>query len=422
MVAKIESGKSIRGILYYNEDKVAILDARLIMASGFAGDIEKMNFSQKLNRFKHLTDLNAAVKTNALHISLNFDASDKFNNEKLQQIASEYMERIGFGDQPFLVYRHEDSAHPHIHIATTNIQKDGQRIDVHGIGYRLSEPARKEIEIKYGLVRAEGREMKQGRGLRPAIYGDKPTKQQIAGIVTGVMRQYHYTSFEQYNAILELFNIKADRGAEGTRMFENKGLLYSILDHKGKQIGIPVKASQIYYKPTLGNLEKRFEAGKKKREPHKQEMKELIDHLFFRFRYLSEARFREELLKDRIDVVFRSSEKGQLYGVTYIDHANKTVFNGSDLGKVYSARALSLRFEKAQDNLSLSQDKTKLSWKQDAESLQIHQPTCLKLPDRTGFLETLMAQTQAERSFKVPKRRKKRKKGRIIDQDQQLTL
>ncbi|MCX2492626.1 relaxase/mobilization nuclease domain-containing protein [Pedobacter sp. PF22-3] len=137
MVAKIESGKSIRGILHYNEDKVASLDARLIMASGFAADIKKMNFSQKLNRFKHLTGLNAAVKTNALHISLNFDASDKLDNQKLQQIALEYMKRIGFGDQPFLVYRHADSAHPHIHIVTTNIQKDGERIDIHGIGYRF---------------------------------------------------------------------------------------------------------------------------------------------------------------------------------------------------------------------------------------------------------------------------------------------
>ena len=205
-----------------------------------------------------------------MHISLNFDATDKLDNRKLQYIASVYMERIGFGDQPFLVYRHEDSAHPHIHIATTNIQKDGERIDIHGIGYRLSEPARKEMEIKYGLTEAEGREMKQGERLRAAIYGGKPTRQQISNIVTRVMRQYHYTSFAEYKAVLEQFNIKADRGAENTRMFENKGLLYSILDHKGEQIGIPVKASQIYCKPTLDNLEKRFKTGRKKGNRIKQ--------------------------------------------------------------------------------------------------------------------------------------------------------
>lgn len=420
MVAKIESGKSIRGVLHYNENKVENGEAALILASGFAGDIEKINFSQKLNRFKRLTDLNAAVKTNALHISLNFDPSDKLDNGKLQQIAAEYMERIGLGDQPFLVYRHEDCAHPHIHIATTNIQKDGERIDIHGIGYRLSEPARKEMELKYNLTKAEGRELKQGQRLRPAVYGEKPTRQQISNIVTGVMRQYHYTSFEQYKAILEQFNIKADRGAENTRMFRNNGLLYSILDHKGVQVGVPIKASEIYAKPTLKELEKRFEAGKKKREPHKAELKELIDHLFFKFGHLSWSRFQQELLKNSVDVVFRSSDKGQLYGVTYIDHKNKTVFNGSDLGKIYSAKALTERFEKAAQNLSLDQIQQKFNHK--TETLQIPSLTYLNLPQQTSFLETLLAAEKQESGIRVPKRRKKRKKGRIIEQDQQLTL
>lgn len=420
MVAKIESGKSIRGVLHYNENKVETGDATLILASGFAGDIEKMSFIQKLKRYEHLTSLNTAVKTNALHISLNFDPSDKLDNQKLQQIASEYMERIGFGDQPFLVYRHDDSAHPHIHIATTNIQRDGQRIDIHGIGYRLSEPARKEMEVKYGLTKAEGREMKQDQRLRAAIYGEKPTRQQISNIVTGVMRKYHYTSFEQYKAILEAFNIKVDRGAEHTRMFQNKGLLYSILDYKGEQVSVPIKASQIYCKPTLNELEKRFEAGKKKREPHKAELKSLLDQLFFKFEHLSRVQFQKELLKNSTDVVFRNSEKGQTYGVTYIDHRNKTVFNGSDLGKSYSAQTLTRRFEKAVTNLSVSPHKLQQQVK--IETQQIHPPTYLKLPQQTNFLETLLANTQVESGIKVPKRKKRRKKGRIMEQDQQLTL
>lgn len=52
MVAKISSGKSIRGMLHYNENKVNDGEASLIMASGFAGEIDQMNFNQKLNRFE----------------------------------------------------------------------------------------------------------------------------------------------------------------------------------------------------------------------------------------------------------------------------------------------------------------------------------------------------------------------------------
>ena len=121
----------MRAILYYNEHKVEKSEAHLILASGFAGDAEKLNREQKLNRIFHLLRLKPNVKTNAVHITLNFHSSEKLGNEKLQQIGMAYMERIGFGDQPFLAYRHLDAAHTHIHLVTTNITAQGQRIDLH---------------------------------------------------------------------------------------------------------------------------------------------------------------------------------------------------------------------------------------------------------------------------------------------------
>jgi len=74
-------------MLLYNEQKVAGGEAVLILSSGFAGDIDKLNFNQKLQRFQHLTELKPNVKTNAIHISLNFHSSEKLDNLKLQQIA-----------------------------------------------------------------------------------------------------------------------------------------------------------------------------------------------------------------------------------------------------------------------------------------------------------------------------------------------
>ena len=115
-------------MLHYNENKVEKGEAQLIMASGFAGEIEKMGFNQKLNRFQFLTQAKPNVKTNAVHISLNFHSSEKLSNTVLQQIAGTYMEKIGFGDQPFLVYRHDDAAHLHLHIVSTNITAQRERI------------------------------------------------------------------------------------------------------------------------------------------------------------------------------------------------------------------------------------------------------------------------------------------------------
>ncbi|MFX9193231.1 relaxase/mobilization nuclease domain-containing protein, partial [Acinetobacter baumannii] len=71
-----------------------------------------MNFYQKLAGFERLNSLNERATTKTLHVSLNFDASEKLAESKLLQIANDYMNNIGFGEQPFLVYKHEDAGHP----------------------------------------------------------------------------------------------------------------------------------------------------------------------------------------------------------------------------------------------------------------------------------------------------------------------
>ncbi|RKR81892.1 relaxase/mobilization nuclease-like protein [Mucilaginibacter gracilis] len=290
MVAKIITGKNIRGLLLYNENKVEAHKAELIMASRFGGDIEQLGFKNKLARFEHLTMLNSRVKTNALHIMLNFNTSEKIGTPKLQQIAAAYMEKIGFGDQPYLVYRHNDAAHDHLHIVSTNMQMDGKRIDLHNIGRLLSEPARKELEVAYGLVKAEGKGLKEALGIKPidiekAVYGKTPTKRAISNVVGEVTATYKFTSVAELNAVLKQFNVVADRGREDTLMFEKKGLIYSILDQQGHKIGIPFKASSLNGKPTLKNLETKFERNRERRKPFKEDLKKRIDTVFGKYTF-----------------------------------------------------------------------------------------------------------------------------------------
>lgn len=122
------------------------------MANGFGADIEGLNFHNKLQRFDNLTMLNERIKTNALHISLNFDSSENLQDDKLQEIATAYMDKIGFGDQPYLVYRHLDAAHHHVHIATTNMQANGKRIDIHNIRWLVKPPHESGHGHKFGSI------------------------------------------------------------------------------------------------------------------------------------------------------------------------------------------------------------------------------------------------------------------------------
>ncbi|WP_448103434.1 relaxase/mobilization nuclease domain-containing protein [Pedobacter panaciterrae] len=419
MVAKITTGKSIRGMLHYNEHKICAGEASLILSSGFAGDIDQLNFNQKLQRFQHLTELKPNVKTNAVHISLNLHSSEKLDNLKLQQIANSYMEKIGFGDQPFLVYRHDDAAHQHLHITTTNITASGERIDLHDIGKKLSEPARKEIEIDYGLVKAESKQSRQEAGIKPADlekaqYGVVPTKSAISNVVTAVTRDYKFSSLAEYNAILKCFNVVAFRGAEHTAMFEKKGLMFSLLHKKGHQIGVPIKSSAFYSKPTLRNLEKKFEANLEKRKGFKDDLKKRIDQILEDRISISMAEFEAGAKKQGIEISYRENAAGLIFGITYVDHRNKVVFNGSDLGKAYSANAITGKFTAKAIGVK-QEHKTELKTGKPTKQAK-HRPgeSLFAIPKIPKLVDLALMKTSAEGGIKIPKRRKKRKKKQII--------
>lgn len=402
MVARIISGKSIRGLLNYNEGKVNNNEATLILASRFGTDIERLDFNNKLNRFEHLTNRNIKVKTNALHIMLNFDRSDKVNTGLFQQIASSYMDRIGLGEQPFLVYQHKDVSHPHIHIVTTNIQFDGKRIDIHGLGRTLSETARKDLEIEYGLIKAEGRNRSEAISIAPvsietAKYGKVPTKKAIYSVVAEVMRSYKFTSFAEYNAVLKQFNVVADRGKEDTVMFEKRGLVYSIIDKNGNRVGIPFKASELATRPTLDTVEKKFQRNAEKRIPYKEWHKKRIEKVFSKYEAITKTTLIAELKNQGIALIFRQNDLGLVYGATFIDHKSKSVFKGSDLGREYGAKALLDRLGNT--------DRPKIYLKTSEQTKSYLEPIA-----PTNYLKELIESNNTDQVPTIGHKKKKRKK------------
>ncbi|TDO67855.1 relaxase/mobilization nuclease-like protein [Flavobacterium chryseum] len=345
MVAVIKTSSSIRGILTYNENKVEIGKAECISAVNYPLELEKLNFTSKLNRFLKLAELNTNAKRNSVHISLNFDPSENHSKEKLAEIADVYMEKLGFGRQPYLVYQHYDAGHPHCHIVTNNIQRDGKRIDLHLLGIRKSEPARKEIEEMFGLVKAEGRKQKEQFSLNPidvgrVQYGKVESRKAINSVLNKVLFDYKYSSLPELNAVLNLYNVHADRGSEESRVFKNNGLLYKILDQNSKPIGVPIKASEFYRKPTLKFLEEKFKTNDAEKQSCKKNVKNAIKLAFFREDIISLEKLSKILEQESIHMILRKNNEGQLYGITYVDHKTRSVFNGSSLGKEFSAKGI----------------------------------------------------------------------------------
>ncbi|WP_119789402.1 relaxase/mobilization nuclease domain-containing protein [Flavobacterium anhuiense] len=345
MVAVIKTSSSIRGILNYNENKVEIGKAECISAVNYPLELEKLSFNSKLNRFLKLAELNTNTKRNTVHISLNFDPSENHSKEKLAEIADTYMEKLGFGRQPYLVYQHHDAGHPHCHIVTNNIQRDGKRIDLHLLGIRKSEPARKEIEEMFGLVKAEGRKQKESFSLNPidvgrVLYGKAESRKAINSVLNKVLFDFKYSSLPELNAVLNLYNVHADRGSEESRIFKNNGLLYKILDQNSKPIGVPIKASEFYSKPTLKFLEEKFRVNETKKQCCKSHLRNSLRQALFDERITSVERLSERLKDEAIHTVLRKSSGGKLYGITFIDFKTQSVINGSSLGKEFSAKGI----------------------------------------------------------------------------------
>lgn len=238
---------------------------------------------------------------------------------------------------------------------TNNIQRDGKRIDLHLLGIKKSEPARKEIEESSGLIKAEGRKIKEQFSLQPIAkrkveYGKAESKKAINGVLNKILFDYKYSSLPELNAVLNQYNIHADRGTEDSRVFKNNGLLYKILDKNSKPVGVPIKASDFYSKPTLKFLEERFKINEIEKESHKNHVRNIIRETFIREMIKSPEKVAHRLKSEGIHLVLRKSKDGQIYGITYIDHKTQCVFNGSNLGKQYSAKGI---LERCQQNIPI---------------------------------------------------------------------
>lgn len=329
----MKCGKSIRGAISYNEAKVREGSAELILASKFGCDVSELSFSQKLHRFDLLNQHCTRSAYNTVHLSLNFSPEDKLDTEQLQQIAGDYMQRIGFGNQPYLVYRHSDAAHDHVHIVTTPVLPNGRTINLHNLVQRKSEPARKALEKEYHLIQAAGRKVSEGLKpipLEKVYYGKAPTKQAISQIVRDVVNSYKFNNLDELNIILRQFNIVADRGSVYSTKYQKGGLTYSVLNAKGEKVSVPVKASDIYTNPTLKTVEKKFSANTIKKAGL---LKKVQQSVFSSVAASVNAQsFMATLQQKGIVCQVHPNATGKNQELSFIDNRNRTVFTASEIG------------------------------------------------------------------------------------------
>lgn len=340
MIAKIGRSGNLYGALAYNQLKVEHENGQILFASKM---IETANghysVAQLAQSFAPYLIANRNTEKHTLHISLNPDPNDKVSNEKYREMAEQYMREMGYGEQPFVVFKHTDTSRSHIHIVSVCVNEQGKKISDKFEKMRSMNVCR-ELEKQHGLIPATDKERNQtDKVFRPVDYRAGDVKSQIASVVRHLPNYYQYQTLGEYNALLSLFNITAEKIEGELQGKMQQGLLYIPLNENGDRAGHPFKASLFGKSAGLSALELHFAKCKTalKTSPTKQTLKSAVSIALQST--TDELSFKKHLVEQGINVVVRRNDTGRIYGMTFIDHNSKAVWNGSRLATELSANA-----------------------------------------------------------------------------------
>ena len=353
MVAKINYGSSLYGALAYNGEKVNEGVAKILETNKvFSPADGTHDISACMQDFMAYMPSHVLTKKPVIHISLNPHPDDRLTDEQFSAIAREYIEKMGYGNQPFVVYKHEDIDRHHLHIVTLAVDERGKKIN-DGNNFYTSTRILKELEQKYGLIPAQMRKEKEVFRLQKVCYGDgENLKKQLVSVIRPAAKFYHCPSFKEYRALLSTYNICVEEVKGEIRGKNYMGLLYFATDDKGNKVGKVFKSSLFGKSVGYEALQNRFKVSKEKlKEKHLAPKTKAIVAGALK-RSATREDFSGNLHRRGIDVIFRENEEGRLYGVTFIDHNNGCVVNGSRLGKELSANAVAEWFDRPHPELS----------------------------------------------------------------------
>lgn len=348
MVAKINRGASLYGAVVYNQSKVDENTARIIARNRIITDVTGNTehiMQQTLLSFENYLLANKRTEKPIIHISLNPSPKDTLSDQQFASLAKDYMDKMGYGNQPYVVYVHEDIDRRHIHIVSTCVDENGNKIN-DSYEWRRSMDVCRELEQQYRLKQVADQKQEEDKPyLKNVDYMQGDVKQQIANTLKSVITSYRFQSFGEYSALLSCFNIEAKhvKGENQNGKIYN-GIVYSATNGKGKILSNPFKSSLFGKRFGYEGLNKRMKKNTDdfKKGKYAPRIKSSISQAIKSAR--SKEDFMQKLQEKGINAFFRENEEGRIYGVTFIDHNRKEVYNGSRLGKDFSANIFNRLF------------------------------------------------------------------------------
>ena len=273
MIAKIGYAETIQNPLYYNEKKVSKGHATVIGSCNIDYDIENKQHPDLDDVFDALDARVKKGKTKEpiITISLNPHSDDlpKLDDEKLLVMAEEYLYDMGYKNQPYIIYKHEDIERTHIHIVTTSLDENGKRItkiNKHGkevdnckFDYYDSQEATKKLEKKYSLTPAyltKEDDKYVWKHSPQKVTADKDVSKQIKDVIRYCKQRYRYSSIGEFTALMETFNVGCEVRYDDDRHI--KGITFFVTDDNNNRISNGIESSFLGSKYNGNAIQKSF--------------------------------------------------------------------------------------------------------------------------------------------------------------------
>ena len=349
MIAKISATENLGGALGYNFKKVEKEEASILLAQGlYQNKEETYTMAEVFADMEALIPKKYRTKKVVFHCSLNPHPDEKLSDERLTQIAKEYMETLGYGKQPYIVFKHNDIAREHIHIVSLRVDGEGKKINDR-FEKRRSKKITDALEKKYNLTPSSKVSERTTTETPKVNVVQGNIKEQVANTVRSAMKHYTFCSLGELNAILRKYNLAVEEVKTEHRGKRYDGLVYVPTDDKGNKVSTPIHASNIGR--GVG-----YAAVQNKMQKSKQMVKPLIPAIrrkvldVMRTSPQMKERLRQRLEEQGLRVIIRKNDNGRIYGITFIDDEKGIAVNGSRLGKGYAANKFNEYFSNPENN------------------------------------------------------------------------
>ena len=336
MIAKISATENLGGALGYNFKKVDKEEASILLAQGlYQNKEERYTMAEVFADMEALIPKKCRTKKTVFHCSLNPHPDEKLSDETLTQIAKEYMEALGYGKQPYIVFKHCDIAREHIHIVSLRVDSEGKKINDR-FEKRRSKKITDALEKRFGLI-PSSKVSEKAVTETPKVDIDRGNiKEQVASTLRMVLKHYKFCSLGELNAILGKYNLAVEEVKTEFRGKKYDGLVYVPTDDKGDKVSTPINASDIGRGVGYTAMQNRIQKSRQAVKPLIPTIRNKVLQTM-RTSPKTEENLLQRLEEQGLRVVIRKNESGRIYGITFIDDKEGIALNGSRLGKGYAA-------------------------------------------------------------------------------------